>query len=474
MKVTRTLVSLVIGTRALKDIDMRNSNGSREQRLFRSAMLAGSFERWQRQHLRFPLVVPDAFAPVIPVSVDRAKSIVRAAPPSSARTFAGRCIQHDLMKCNHPAYQDFEGVLKAGNVSVRRRSVRDARPAALPADARALAPVPLDLAELDDENVDSEAEIKFDPETLVTKVIVRSYFDDLTRAMAQHIVDAADPPNWQRSAQEFFKTTLPGAWRVASSKFSPHPDFVLKDGVDPAVFDERRESARLALLGDSTYQLWEHVDWDLSPQMSGGVINILEIENREQDDPKTFATDVLERIVDHTDENRRDEARRKANRVRAKHSKLLGPAKPGAGALPDAGARTARPKAAPAAGAPAKTPSRHFGYRLIRCKQSKILSAWEYGGLDLDDGHYQALWAANDGGGVGTLFIEAAKSIHYSRRADVIPGTANLLNLLAPSVTTMLMTQLAFSRIVAHLKNPAGGAPAAALAPSGYTASQLR
>jgi hypothetical protein len=438
---------------------MSNSNGSREQRLFRSAILAGSFERWQRQHLRSPLVVPDTFAPVIPVSVDRAKSIVRTAPPSGARTFTGRCIQHDLMKCNHPEYREFGRVLQAAPVPANRLAKSRANVVTVTADVSALAPIPLDLGELDDEHVDSEAEIKFDPDTLVTTVIVRSYFDDLTPDMAEHIIDAADPPNWQRSADEFFKTTLPGEWHTASSKFSPQPAFVQQNGVDPATFEEQREGARLALLGSPAYALWEHVDWDLSPQMSGGVINILGIENHADDDPKTFVTSLLDQIVAHTDENLRGEASRRADLVRAKHSGLLTPLESAGAAVSKAGTRAHRASAVPDAGVPAKRLSRHFVYRLIRCKQSKILSAWERGGLDLDDGHYKAMWLPTDDAGVGTLFIEARKSIHYSRRADVVPGTANLLNLLAPSVTTMLMTQLAFSRIVAYLQNPAGGGP---------------
>lgn len=444
---------------------MSISNDSREQRLFRAAMLAGSFERWQRQHLRSPLVVPDTFAPVIPVSVDRAKSIVRAASPSGARAFTGRCIQHDLLKCNHPGYRDFGRVLQA-RPAPRKPPARRGPNVAVAANVSALAPIPFDLGELDDEHVDSETEIKFDPETLVTTVIVRSYFDDLTPEMAQHIIDSADPPNWQRSAQEFFKATLPGDWRTESSKFSPQPEFVQQPGDDPAAFEVRRKTARDALLAIPKYELWERVEWDLSPQMSGGVINILEIENRKPDDPKTFVREVLDSIVSQTDEKLRGNAQRKADLVRAKHASLLAPTESPAARSASKAARAVRADVAAEAGVPA-VPPRHFAYRLIRCKQSKILSAWERGGLDLDDGHYKAMWLPADDTDAGTLFIEAKKSIHYSRRADVLPGIANLLNLLAPSVTTMLMTQLAFSRIVAHLKNPAGAEPAAAVPTAG-------
>ncbi len=91
----------------------------------------------------------------------------------------------------------------------------------------------------------------------------------------------------------------------------------------------------------------------------------------------------------------------------------------------------------------------NYSYSLVRCQQSKFVSNWELGGLDVDEGHYAAVWDR----GSRSLFIEAQKRIRYSTQADVFQGFSSILNLLAPAVTSMLMKHLAYEGVLQYLES---------------------
>jgi hypothetical protein len=235
-----------------------------------------------------------------------------------------------------------------------------------------------------------EPDIAFDADTSITTISVWSRFEDVSENEAKKIVELSRPQNWAQAVPAFFVASEPVTLDVKSGKF------VSAD-----------------IVGKRHYQLREYVEWAWTPSTQGGIVNILDIDER------VLEKSELEAVCDRV-------------------------------------GRETRTPLLQRNGAPSSHPHTvNYTYALHRCLQSKFVSNWEAGGLDVDQGHFTATWDDVS----KTLFIEAVKEIRYSRQADVLPGFSSLLNLLAPAVTSMLMKHLAYQGVVHFLECERQGSP---------------
>jgi hypothetical protein len=243
----------------------------------------------------------------------------------------------------------------------------------------------------------TDTDLEFHPLTFVTSVTVRSAFRDVTRQEADAIATMADPPNWDDAAPTFFKETAPVQFTGSNGHYSVLPQPITS-------LNGRSKTNGNGRTTPAKYLLHERVEWSWSPLLTGGIINVLEITPAKDagDGAKKFFGRVLEKlkeeqqsVPDHKDFS--------------SHQTLIA-----------------------------------YSYELKKCIQSKFLGAWEPGGLDTDAGSYQAVWSTPDGE-KGTLVIEAVKKISYSSKStELFPGMSAVLNMLAPSLTSMLMNHLTF------------------------------
>lgn len=239
---------------------------------------------------------------------------------------------------------------------------------------------------------DSYTDIDFNDE-LVTKITVHSWIQGVEEVEAAACVEASHPPNWSKAIDTFYKQSLPVSWNAKAGGF---------------VADE-------AVAAGGRYDLLEYVTWDWSLQNDGGIANILRIEERMP--TRLEVTKLVAAIVEKAGEE-------------SPHEALLVP----------------RP------GSPEAYQTRHaitYTYRLVRCLQAKFASIWEPGGLDVDQGSFTVAWLPE----THTLYVSGNKALRYSHEADIVPGFANMLNMLAPAVTSMLMKQLAYHAFVTYLEN---------------------
>jgi hypothetical protein len=232
-----------------------------------------------------------------------------------------------------------------------------------------------------------EPDLSFDPGTSITTVSVWSRFEDVSSSEAKTILDLSRPHNWAQAVPSFFVASDPVEFNVQSGKF------------EPAALVPSDVSA------DRRYKLREYVKWAWTPSTQGGIVNILDIHELAPKD--SLLDDVCERVQWET----------KTTPIHR-------------------------------GGMPSRRPAVSYKYSLHRCLQSKFISNWEPGGLDVDQGHFTATWDDVS----KTLFIEAVKKIRYSRQADVFPGFSSFLNMLAPAVTSMLMKHLAYESVVHYLE----------------------
>ncbi len=232
-----------------------------------------------------------------------------------------------------------------------------------------------------------EPDIEYDPETSITTISVWSRFEDISAKEADTILDLSRPYNWAEAVPTFFLASDPVTFDARSGKF------VRAAKVPANVSRERR------------YQLREYVEWAWTPSTQGGIVNVLDIQESAPNDAALDA--VCERV-----------------RYETKTGPIV------------------------RNGTPSRRRGVSYTYALHRCLQSKFVSNWEPGGLDVDEGHFTATWDSSS----KTLLIEAVKEIRYSRQADVVPGFSSLLNLLAPAVTSMLMKHLAYEGVVHYLE----------------------
>jgi hypothetical protein len=239
---------------------------------------------------------------------------------------------------------------------------------------------------------DAYTDIDFNEE-LVTKITVHSWIQGVTEAEAIACVDKSHPPNWSKAIDTFYKQSLPVSWNARAGGY---------------VADETvKERGR--------YDLLEYVTWDWSLQNDGGIANILRIEERTPSSGEL--AELVGAIVDKAGEE-------------SAHEALLVPRPQSEEGFETAHAIT-------------------YTYRLVRCIQAKFASIWESGGLDVDQGSFTVAWLKD----TQTLYVSGNKALRYSHEADIVPGFANMLNMLAPAVTSMLMKQLAYHAFVTYLEN---------------------
>jgi hypothetical protein len=351
----------------------------------RSASLSSAFERWQRRYHPYPIPVPQDLRRSVPVPIPLERLTPRLEQTASdpAHDYMCECCEDTLKKLGHPQTEHF--------AHARSASAQERR------NATTLV------------HSDHDVDIDFAIDTSITTVGIWSFFVGVTEPQAHALVAMADPPRWHEAVPAFFEGSDPGTLNEATGRFV----------LDPAV---ARATA------PSKYQLREYVEWNWSPQVEGGMVNVLEIErpSRQRTSASALVDDVLLRT--NADEPYRTALAAKAH---GNAPELLD----------------------------------EYDYRLVRSVQSKFVSSWETGGIDVDEGTYAAAWMApttkrRD----GALFVYSRKSLRYSQRADVIPGFKTMLNLLAPAVTSMLMTHLGYSGIVDFLTRSPGvtAGPAAA------------
>jgi hypothetical protein len=238
---------------------------------------------------------------------------------------------------------------------------------------------------------DAYSQIDFNDE-LVTKITVNSWIQNVTAVEAQACVDMSYPPNWSKAIKTFYQQSQPVSWSTKAGGYVANDSVATRNG---------------------EYDLLEYVTWDWSLQNDGGIANILRIEERTPDGKG------VEQLVEKIREAADDESQGESARVPL-----------------------------PSAAAYASTRAITYTYQLVRCIQAKFASIWESGGLDVDQGSFTVAWVEE----TKTLYVSGDKALRYSHEADVVPGFANMLNMLAPAVTSMLMKQLAYHAFVTYLE----------------------
>ncbi|MDQ2642530.1 MAG: hypothetical protein M3020_01850 [Myxococcota bacterium] len=339
----------------------------------RSASLSSAFARWQRKYHPYPIAVPAELRRRVPLPMplERLTPSLEQTSHDPAHAYMCACCEHTLNKIQHPEAERFK---HSRHAHAPRRSTKPRL-----------------------EHSDHEVDIEYAIDSSITTVSIWSFFVGVSEQQAKTIVEMADPPNWQRAVPAFFEGSDPGTLDEATGKF----------WLDP-------ELARAP--APNKYQLREYVEWHWSPQVEGGMVNVLEIE-RPSGEPRPAAA-VVEEVLLRTQAEDRYKA-------------LLAPKAHG------------------------NTPELldEYDYRLVRSVQSMFVSSWETGGIDVDEGTYAAAFMAPvRERHPGALFVYSKKALRYSQRADIIPGFKTLLNLLAPAVTSMLMTHLGYSGIVNFLR----------------------
>jgi hypothetical protein len=247
--------------------------------------------------------------------------------------------------------------------------------------------------------------IDFDPDTDITTVSVCSIVYGVTREDAQKLIGRARPLNWAKSRGGFFKSIEGG--HLVGEHFQ-----------EAKSVDQTRP-----------YEIREHVEWNWGPQLesTGSMINVLEIDDqtaRKDLSDEEAARRYVQRVFDRAYPDLTQ-----ADRTRTASDYLTSPV--------------------------TDVPKIDYTYRLVRCQQSKFLSSWVSGGLDVDDGRYMAIWRPHKNSERGAFLTTVQKQIHYSKAAEreAFPQFSQLLNLLAPAVITMLLKELAFNSTVTFIND---------------------
>ncbi|HWP07397.1 MAG TPA: hypothetical protein VNN72_16715 [Polyangiaceae bacterium] len=238
---------------------------------------------------------------------------------------------------------------------------------------------------------DAYTDIDFNDE-FVTKITVNSWIQNVTATEADACVEMSYPPNWSKAIKTFYQQSQPVSWSQKAGGYVANDSVAKRDG---------------------QYDLLEYVTWDWSLQNDGGIANILRITESTPDGKGVEK--LVKKIRDAADEETPGESAR----------------------VP-----------LPSGGAYANTRAITYRYQLVRCIQAKFASIWESGGLDVDQGSFTVAWVDE----TKTLYVSGDKALRYSHEADVVPGFANMLNMLAPAVTSMLMKQLAYLAFVTWLE----------------------
>jgi hypothetical protein len=268
---------------------------------------------------------------------------------------------------------------------------------------------------------EGETDVEIDFEEMTTVVTVRSRFVGVAEAEAWHLLQLAHPPNWHDAVPTFFRASTPmehdpnkrGRLRYAPVNHAEVPG--LLDGKKP-------------------YSLLEHVEWEWTPGVFGGVYNVLGISPLSPDDV-SFVNTIVDKVLKPKDKDENNEQRDKARPAEDSRRTGMGP-------------KETKEMYAKVLGDSSSTHfSAQYEYTLERCIQSRFIASWEVGGLDVDDGTYRAVWIPTLTPDTGHFLLEVVKRVHYSIYGAVLPEIPMVLNLLAPAVVSMLMKQLGYEGI---------------------------
>jgi hypothetical protein len=347
----------------------------------RAALLSSSFEYWRAEKHPYPIYLPPSLQNPLPPRAHELPGLMRNRRDMPGYYYARGCVDRGLARCvNHPKYGS------------KYRAIRQAMPSGrdeasvLGAEGGDANPIGVMAPDID-----------FDADEQITTARVRSRFDGVTAEQAADIIDLSAPVNWAHAAPTFFERSIPVLFDPRSDKLELDRRLLARDS--RARLLERGEAPARSF----DYKLQEFVDWAWTPSLTGGMVNVLAIEEYARDDRK------LGEFVDNVVQETGTES-------------LSEPLRPEL--------------------------SIHYTYSLVRCQQSKFVSTWDVGGLDVDEGHLAVVWDQNS----HSLFIESQKSVRYSHQADVFPGFSSVLNLLAPSVISMLMKHLAYEGVRDYLE----------------------
>jgi hypothetical protein len=364
----------------------------------RAMLVSASFEMWRRKHCRAPFYVPPAARNVIPKPFTQCAHDFCSLEHCKRKEYVRDSVYRQL-DSDHPE----RGLFLDG--SATRTKSRAAK------GTKSLAPTA--SPELDNP-LRSNVGIKFENE--ISTVTVSAVFENVSAQDADCILENAKPKRWRRAAPHFFKDISWGEFKNGT----------LVECAESLESHRKSAGGTAKALDEDHYQIEEFVEWYWKPEMTGGAITILDIKMdieaglQERFEADSWREEFIDTIVGRVvAENQADP------NVTSKHFR---PAK-----LPSGVATTA------------------YSYELLRCEQTKLLSSWEVGGLDVDDGTYIGLWVPTSKD-TGNLFVEATKAIRYSLQADVFAGFSQILNMLTPTVESTIMNQLAYEGTIRFLK----------------------
>ena len=350
-----------------------------------SALLAGSYAKWQSRYHRYPIAAPPAAQGLLPMSLARTRKVLqRTDGNAGAWKHTSWCVDRMLRACDHDEHRtlfpdDEVHSYCAGHGRAKKKSTETS---------------------LTDRTSWVDTDIDFDPASSTTTVTAWSAFTEVAEDTARDFFDLAKPANWQ-AGSGIFKQSVPGTWHAPTGSFL-------------------RANEDLGL----NYQIFEQAEWNWSPEMSGGFVNILEITEYERkryaEEFLGFDSKVLKKLFD--DDPRIEAAMQPFTQALIEQHV-------------DEPAFAIR-----------------YDYDLYRSLRSRNLGGWRSGGLTKDDGTYQAAWypaKARDG---GLLCIEIKKDLLFSRQVDVFEDYSSLLNLMAPALGSLLLEQLAHDGILPFLR----------------------
>lgn len=412
----------------------------------RSALLAGSYARWLAKHNPYPVVAPPFARSVLPIPLSRARDILKTAwHQGETGKHTCRCVESVLRSCRHPdRARVFDGDLDAIKQSGRFPLGMSDEGVSDEGVSDEEAPTPISWFDTD---------IQFDRDSSVTTVEVCSLFDDVPEPKGEEFILFAEPTLWSERV-EFFQASTPGRWGGEAEAFEVDEWWSQElERINPQKLPLTVEQARYLVpawrrYAAPEYFIFEHAQWQWSPEEAGDVMNELKIDGFAQEGktstllPRVYAT--LGRAAQNALDDLAEEARRKREpRHELEWAEL-------------SDSQSALEGLAPAiTDEPAAVHVVKYNYALHRSLRSHFLSSWVNGGLIVDDGTYEAAWYPKKNG-LGMLCIRVDKQIGFTRSADVIEDYSKFLNLLAPALASMLVEELVYYSVLNFLGHGAG------------------
>src|SRR6187399_3245626 len=235
-----------------------------------AALLAGSYAKWQSRHHPYPISAPAAAQDVVPMSLDRTRRVMQRVDGDTAGwKHTSWCVDRMLRACKHKERP------KLFDEEVHKYC-----------DGYGRAKNETDQVSLEVGTSWVDTDIEFEARSSKTTVTAWSAFTEVARDKARDFFELAQPVNWQ-TGSGIFKQSAPGKWHPPTGSFS-------------------QATGRLGL----NYQIFEQAEWNWSPEMAGGFVNILEITESPHDPERfvkfelpdgsfvNFGTHVLNKLFD--------------------------------------------------------------------------------------------------------------------------------------------------------------------------------